>query len=826
MPKIRSLIIQSILCLPLLVLNSLAQTAESIEKKVDNPIGSAAAELEGVRKSEPLRISLFKDVTPSDRVEFISDEQYGEDHGNIAILIGNVIITYQDIVIIADRAKYNKVTDDVLAEGNVYFEQQGQRVVGKKLDYNYRTKLGTLIGATAFTNRTPDGTTLMIDSANTIKTGIDSYRFSRVRLTACPDGTPKWSITASSARLRLDHRANIFNALFKVKGVPVFYLPFASISISKKDRQSGFLIPSSGSSTQKGRVVHQAYYQTLGRSADVLFRGDYYSDRGYGAGLDFRARTNESSYMYLGAFSVFDRGDPNNLVDGKKVKQGGTSFYADVLQHFKYGFVGVADINITSSLAFRQVFGENIATAISPEERSIVYLNKNWNSYSFNAFFGEQSTYMTPFDRDGKPAAEEIVKIRKLPSFELTQRDTQLWSKLPVYFSFDFAAEGVSRKEATTSGNNTFLKTPPVVQRLDVFPKFKIQVPSFAGFTLTPSVGARATYYSNSIDTTTVGDTAIQKLTVSNDDLTRKYLEVELDFRFPSFSKVFKNSEGTPKFKHIIEPYVTYRRIAGIDQYDSTLLIDERDAVADTNELVFGISNSILVRRKVGTAVDGTEETQPHELINFTVKQKYFFDPAFGGALVAGRRNQFFPIDTLSGFSYGGEKRSVSPLNLSTRIRPTTAFYGDVRLDYDTKYNRIRDVMLGYGYSKGLISLSQNWYFTKLIKTSEGKLDPSSYPGNQLDVNAILGNVSRGPFIGASMAYDFRDQKYDGTSRGDDFRPFINRTLTAGYAWDCCSFNVRNITYNAGLRNETRTIFAFTLKGIGSFGTENIGQKR
>ena len=38
--------------------------------------------------------------------------------------------------------------------------------------------------------------------------------------------------------------------------------------------------------------------------------------------------------------------------------------------------------------------------------------------------------------------------------------------------------------------------------------------------------------------------------------------------------------------------------------------------------------------------------------------------------------------------------------------------------------------------------------------------------------------------------------------------------------------NGRYFTFNAGLRNESRYIFAFTLKGIGTFGTENIGQRR
>src|ERR1051325_9003322 len=48
---------------------------------------------------------------------------------------------------------------------------------------------------------------------------------------------------------------------------------------------------------------------------------------------------------------------------------------------------------------------------------------------------------------------------------------------------------------------------------------------------------------------------------------------------------------------------------------------------------------------------------QPYEFLSVTLRQKYFFDPNFGGALTPGRRNQFFPINTFSGFTYGGVPR-------------------------------------------------------------------------------------------------------------------------------------------------------------------------
>src|SRR5262249_17936076 len=155
---------------------------------------------------------------------------------------------------------------DVLAEGNVYLVEQGQRLTGEVLEFNYKTRHAVMSNPTAFTNTTPEGTTVVVDAERADKTGADTYNLEHAVLTACQEQSPNWSFTAKRARIRLDHRAKVYNAFFRVKNIPVFWVPYASISISKKDRSSGILMPSSGSSSIKGRTLHLGYFQTLGRS--------------------------------------------------------------------------------------------------------------------------------------------------------------------------------------------------------------------------------------------------------------------------------------------------------------------------------------------------------------------------------------------------------------------------------------------------------------------------------------------------------------------------------------------------------------------------------
>ncbi len=777
------------------------------DKKVTNPIGVAADQAKSVGQTKPTQLTIVTQIEPGNAqdVTFISEKQEAiGERGEIVLMTGNAQIAYGDVLVIADRATYNTITNDLLAEGNVYFEQQGQRITADRIELNYKTKRGTITNPTAFTNATRDGTTLVIDASRADKVGNETYTLENAKLTACQEAVPKWMFTAKRARIRMDHKATVYNALLRIKNVPVFYLPYASISISKKDRSSGFLLPSSGSSSIKGRTLHLAYYQTLGQSADVLVRTDIFSKRGIGLGFDFRARTNETSHINFGSFLVLDR-----LFGEKGPKQGGSSFYAEAVHNFKNGFVAVADVNITSSFQFRQIFSDNILSAISPEERSLFYLNKNWRSFSFNAQFGEQSSFIGEFDKNGNFVSDQIVKVRKFPSVELNKRATQISESLPCLFSFDYALEGVRRSE--TSADQFKLKTPSVVQRLDFAPRVTFPLKSFAGFTVTPSLGLRSTFYSDSLDPVS--------RQVTGQNLFRNYADLQVDVRPTAVAKVFRHNDGTAWFKHIIEPFVEYRRIEGIDEFDRTLRVDERDVIAETNEIAYGISNSFLVKRSPGEG----QAPQTHEFLNLTLTQKYFFDPTFGGALREGERNQFFPINTLGGFSFGALRRDVSPINIKARLRPTQTIFADVRLNYDTKFHDLRDFIFGAGLAKGIFSISQSWFYTRRIAVDQFKFDPSTLPGNQMDISAFVGNPAKGPYGGFTISYDLRDKLFNGGLRD---RKLVNLTTSTGWAWDCCSLNVQTIRFNAGFREENRIVFAFTLKGIGSFGTENIGQRR
>ena len=810
-----------------------AQQTNPVDRKVANPM-TDTPNVNPLQTDQPVQrrppAPNGVEAVPTDRITVTSIKQdaVGPDDARIVTYEGNVDIRIGTYRLQADKALVYEAENKVVAEGSVVFDQADQqRITGTRAEWNYRTKTGYFENSTGFTNQTQDGTRIYFTADRVEKISLDTIEATNVQVTACDEDVPKWSFHASKTRIKTGDRVYVYSPKLRLKNIPVFFLPYASVSIKTRDRASGFLTPTFGGSGAKGARLSTAYYQTLGRSADFTFRSDIYTQRGLGFGGDLRTRANSRSYLNVGFYAVKDRIFGQEASDINP-DQGGSSLYVEGVHYFKNGFTAVADVNITSNLAFRQVFSDNIQQAISPEETSQVFINRNHNEYSFNFLARTQVTSLE----------NARIRIRQLPSISIDKRPGILsfFKKLPIYFSFSGAADGVSRKETVEDalqfiadvGGNPIL-APSMVQRLDLHPRFELPL-HFAGWSITSSGSGRVTYYSNSLDPATRD--------VLSRNVTRTYGEFELDVRPPAFARDFQRG-GAFFFRHVIEPYIVYRKVTGVHNFDRIIRFDLTDTVADTNEFEFGIANRFFTRRSTENVSDvpvrdlenGENRpqlsTQPYEALTITLRGKYFFDPFFGGALLPGRRNQFYPINTLSGFVYGGVPRRFSPVNVDARYRPRRDLFVDFRTDLDTQGGGMRSVSTTFGISRSLVQIFQSFYYTRAIelqgslaafRNAEG-FEAGTVRGSQWSPSVFLGDRAQGLFGGASFFFDF--QKRPG--RGDS--SLISSTVTLGHSWDCCAVATQFSSFNVGLRKENRLIFSFRLNGIGSFGTEQFGQR-
>ncbi len=763
---------------------------------------------------------------PTQKQEAIIESDEQQRDGDTYIATGYVVITYGTSKLQADKVIFNSVTGDTEAEGNVIYDSdQNQRITAQKANLNVYTRKGTFYEAQGFTDQTKDGTTLNFIAEKVEKTGLDSYTLHGASITACEQATPAWQFQSELAKLRINNRAIIKGGLFKFKNIPLFYMPYVALPIGRRERQSGFLIPSTGSSTQKGRFFRQAYYQTLGRSADVILSTDIYTKRGIGIGTTFRARLDELSSFKIGTFTVFDRlfGDKN--LPGQ-INEGGTLFFAKGIQYLPHGFIAGVDVDFTTKLEFRRTFGSDAEQVFNPENRSQLYILNNFttggSNYSFYMLAEGKSDTVFNTSNITAPLStgtDTDIIVRHLPSFELIGHGRQI-ANLPFYLSFDTSAEGLYRRERFNE-TITFI-TPTVVQRFDMSPKLTVVVPDLAGWIIRPEFRFRSTYYSDSLKPFTLNAPTIpppiSTLPLSNqlssNNVFRKYAEFSLNLRPPSLAKVYTNSDGSPRVKHIIEPTITYHNISGVNNFDKIIRFDDRDTVANTSEVEYGVVNRFFVPRQ---KADGSQTTQ--EILSIALTQKYFFDPTFGGALKPGLPNQFFPINTLSGFTFGGQKRDFSPLNLNVRYRPANSLSADLRMDYDTERNKVRNFSATASYTKSKFSISERYYKISRLQTAPGVIEPGTFPGSLLVTTISLGNDAKGYYGGGTFTYDFTDV-VDPTT-GIRTRAGLRRSSSYfGYSCDCGNIELNLTTISVNGFKETRFSLSFTLSGVGSFGTE------
>ncbi|MBI2821717.1 MAG: LPS-assembly protein LptD [Acidobacteria bacterium] len=702
---------------------------------------------DAVRAQQPARASVeFPSQEGTIVIEADRIERTGPDDWTAS---GSVRVTLGDILISTDELEYNAQTHQVRTPRRVRFSQALHWVEASRMEMNLRTQLGTFYDADGFTDQE-----FYFQAEVVRKVARDVYRVEDGFVTSCQEALPKWSFAMGEAEIRVKGTLTARNTVFRVKKVPIFYVPYLRLPLQRKERASGFLFPSTGTSNNKGRRFSESFYLTLGESADLTLTGDYFSERGMGYGTRFRARPNPETRLEFYGYFVKDR-----------LRQGGASFSALAETRLGNGFRGVALFDVVSNFAFRQVYSDTFRAATTPNQNSIFFLTNNFGSLSFNFALNREETFF-PL---------RSVVVWNAPRVQLRSVGTPLGKNF--YLEFESTLEALNRSDSV-------LKTPRFVQRLDLFPRVYYAGLKTAYFSLVPRLGVRETYYSDSRDTESGG--------LAGRALHRSYGEAQIDLMGPVLERRFDIWGG---LRHSLEPTVRYRWIEGIRRYRQVLRFDETDAVADTHQLEYALTQRFFRR----VAMEGGGET-PVEAASFRITQQYFLDRSFGGALDPGQINQFYPANTVTGFLYATERRSFSPVTALLRFSPSYRYSVDVRTDYDTQLGGFRNSSVT-GY------LSVPGWFAGATYFLTRKLDPSSFTRHQIQMAFSYGELWKGASASTLFNYDIQT-------------PELQNSITRiNYFWDCCGVSLEFLQFKVNLRNESQLRFSFYLKGLGTFGT-------
>lgn len=749
-----------------------------------------------------------------------------EKVGSMYRLHGNAEIDYGAYILRSDDMTYNSDTGEAVADGHVTLDggPNDEHIQASHGTYNIHAESGRFENVTGSIGAHFKGRQMILTSSSPFfftgkvveKPGPDHYKLFDGMVTTCEMPHPRWQFNVRKAVVEVGGTAKIYHSSFDVKDIPILYFPFATLPAERVPRQSGFLIPNVGTSNTKGTILGESFFWDINRTMDAHFGAEYFSKRGWAPQGEFRARPTDSSFIDLNYFSVLDRG-----IGVPKMDQGGEEARLIAVGEFPHNFRGVANIDYLSSFVFRLAFTETFTQAVDSEVKSDAFLSNATRGFFYNAFMERYQ------DFEGTTSGD-VISILHAPGVELDSVDHEI-PHSPFYWSYDAALEGLSRSEPGFS-------TAPLLGRLDLSPTLSLPL-LFKGWSLRPEIALRDTTYTQELVTSPNGTR-----TAVSDTINRKSVDGSIELRPPALDRVFDHEHFGRTWKHVVEPRIVYNYTTGIDNFSEILRFDNRDILTNTNEVEYAVVNRLYAKRVsdkknedcglpgmpnlfIGGALphslipwqrQGQASDLPcddgsgvREIVTWELAQKYFLDPTFGGALVAGRSNVFTSTADLTGIAFLTQVRRLSPL--ISRLRINTSSRTDIEwdLDYDFKQGQINSSTVLVNYRLAGFTLGGGDAFLQVPPESAiTNSVPSPQSFNQFRLLLGYGHTNKPGFSAAANV---------GFDSNLNFLQY--GALQTTYNWDCCGINLEVRRFNLGsVRNENEYRFTFALANLGALG--------
>jgi len=784
--------------------------------------------------------------------------------GSVYTLDKDVVITYGDRVIRADHIEYDSDTGDVTATGHVLVTggANDESIAASHGTLNVNTQTGTFYDVSGSvglrrggsksaakaaatgpylngpTTNGPPSAGLVYDNGNpflftgriVVKRGPQAYDVIDGSVTSCQLPKPDWVLRAALFSVDAD-KARAKNSVFHLLNVPLLYLPYVTHPVDPNERQSGIMIPVlSGPTSKKGFVGGEEFYLVLGRSMDLRLGSTYYSLRGFSESGTFHYRGLGQDFV-TGHFSALQ--DRGYTLDGVYTNQGGEDVTLKARYDLATGVESgvatrfVADAEYLSSYIYREAFTDNFNQAVSTDILSTLYAARNADGYSaalrVDRYEGLKPALQTPTEMAAEtPVTNSQLTIFHIPELSFNATDHELGGSHLVW-DVDSSIGGLKRTQpAFTTGG---------VGRFDLHPEVALPL-EFGGLHIRPSVGVRETLYSKSRQTPFVtGTTPVE----ASGGFNRADFEAQVDIRPAVLERTFDSPFlervfGSP-VKHTVEPSLTYRYVAGVDNFAGVLRFDSVDVVSDTDELEYGVTQRLFLHPRsprpcrIAEVVDSTEDDvspddapngkpapprcSSREFFSWRVAQKVFFNQDFGGAVVDGRRNVLDSTLSFTGVAFLTAPRNSSPIVSRLRVRPSELLDFEWDFDYDAVQGKFTSSDIFTDVHEG--NLFGGFSYAGL--SAPGRFETNGVPSSTTNFSQmrVLFGYGLPTKAGLSTAANAGIDLKLGTVQ--------YATLQTSYNWNCCGFSVEYRKYELGsVRNENAYRFSFTLANIGTAG--------
>lgn len=380
--------------------------------------------------------------------------------GDVEVLRGNQKLN-------ANRATYNRLSEEVTAQGDVTLRDSEILIEAEQAEWSLLDDQGAMIDA-AYRVRQQNarGNAAYVFRQGTAKTDLNDATY-----TTCAEDDEFWILEADE--VNLNHETAVGTAedvVLRLKGIPVFYTPYISFPLSDA-RKSGFLIPSIGNSDETGFDVSTPYYWNIAPNQDATLTPRYMSDRGLQLNAEYRYLTQNSNGMlnagFLGSDQLRRDGDEINPYYQEDRKL----FSWQHQGRFSSRWSNVVDYNYVSDRNYLEDFSNNLSLSSTSYLRRMARVNYSGEIWRFGAMAqGFQSLLET-----GRKPYQQLPQLT-LRGFLPDQALGLTYELESEFTAFD--------SDERISG-----------QRFDIEPSISLPWGN-AGAFLTPRVALKQTYYS------------------------------------------------------------------------------------------------------------------------------------------------------------------------------------------------------------------------------------------------------------------------------------------------------------------------------------------
>lgn len=556
--------------------------------------------------------------------------------------------------------------------------------------------------------------------------GEGRYKAEDATYTTCPAGDSGWYLRASTYHADYEQNSgNVSNSLLYFQNVPFLYMPYAFFPLDK-ERHSGFLAPSFGSSQLNGFLASAPYYLNLAPNYDATVTPMVYGKRGVSLNTDARYLGNEGN-SFVPTYSGRDAF--NIMPDDKLLNRNRWSFLSQHQQNFQSlvpGLTGAWDLQgVSDSYYFTDLNSSLAAMSQSylPRNGRLNYASSSWNAsvvaQGFQTLnFNPSSPVSTPYQMLPQINFNMNRSLLGAAGFSnVRMNDDGDLEVLKQHSMFDQPA----RLDGIMTASSTYFTNPgcptttnasgcaqPFVSgnRLWAYPQIATSWQS-PGIFVTPKLGVHYTQYNTNAGLMTdsgsvTGYSPMNNLTASR---TLPIMSLDTGMVFDRSTEYFGRNLNQTLEPRLYYLYVPYRSQTNLPLFD-TGMADVSYAQMFSENVFTGwdrISNANQVTAAISSRY--SLEKTGQQLMGFSLGQRIFFQPqqvnlyssqptsSYGSNDYFAQANGMVaPYTSINGYV------QVSPYSQNTTYSNSTKVNRIDRASIGARFQPSRENVLNYTY--------------------------------------------------------------------------------------------------------------------------------